>query len=81
MYTAALAFSSLLTFSRYSFTDILAMLNLPTYEMAFLDRMALLQDFSLVLLTTGPLLVALGLLVYSRRYFGKGNETRQITGL
>jgi len=57
------------------------MLNLPAYEMAFLDRMALLQDFSLVLLTTGPLLVALGLLVYSRRYFGKGNETRQITGL
>ncbi len=80
-YTAALAISCLLTFSRYSLTDILAMLNLPAYEMAFLDRMALLQDFSLVLLTTGPLLVALGLLVYSRRYFGKGNETRQITGL
>ncbi len=79
-YTAALAISCLLTFTLHSFTDIIAVLNLPAFEMAFLGRLTPLQDFSLVLLITVPLLVALGLLVFSRRFFGKGSEVRQITG-
>ena len=75
-YTAALAISSLLTFSRYSFTDILTMLNLPAFELAFLDRLTPLRDFHLVVLTSVPLLVLLGLLVYSKRYFGRDDELR-----
>jgi hypothetical protein len=70
-YTAALALSSLLTFSRYTFTAILDRMKLPAFELALLDRLTPLQDFSLVLLTSVPLLAACGLLVYSKRYFGK----------
>ena len=71
-YTAALPISSLLTYSRYTFIEILDRMNLPAFELAFLDRLTPLQDFHLVVLTSVPLLVLLGLLVYSKRYYGKG---------
>ena len=74
VYTAALAISTLLTFSRYSFTDILDRMHLPAFELAFLDRLTPLRDFHLVVLTSVPLLAAIGLLVYSKRYFGRGDE-------
>jgi len=72
LYTAALAISCLLTFSRVSFIDILDRMDLPAFELAFLDRLTPLRDFLLVLLTVSPLLALLGLIIYSRRYFGKG---------
>jgi hypothetical protein len=75
-YTAALAISSLLTFSRYTFIEILDRMNLPAFELAFLDRLTPLQDFHLVVLTSVPLLAAIGLLVYSKRYFGRDDELR-----
>jgi hypothetical protein len=49
---------------------------LPLFELAFLDRLTPLRDFHLVVLTSVPLLVLLGLLVYSKRYFRRDDELR-----
>ena len=48
-------------------------MNLPPFELVFLDRLTPLEDFHLVVLTSVPLLAAIGLLVYSKRYFGRGS--------
>lgn len=66
-----LSVSSALSFSRHSFYDIILMLDLPPYEMDFLDEWVLIHDYHPVGLLAAPLLIALGLTVYSRRYFGK----------
>jgi hypothetical protein len=71
VFLALLAISSTLSFSRHSFSAILLMMDLPAYELAFLNRMSLLKDFYLVGLLATPLWVALGLLVFSKRFFGK----------
>ena len=68
-YLSLLTISAVLSFSRHSFYDIVIMMDLPAYEMEFLDKLVLLHDFHLVGLIALPLLVALGLLVYSKRYF------------
>jgi hypothetical protein len=45
------------------------MMNLPAYEMEYLDRMVLFHDVPLAGLLVPPLLLTLGLILYSRRYF------------
>lgn len=50
-------------------SDLIRMMGLPAYEVDFLNRIVLLQDYPLVGLLTGPLLAGIGLAIYSRRYF------------
>lgn len=53
---------------------IFLMMNLPAYEMGFLDKMTILHDYHLLGLITLPLLIALGLIIYSKRYFGTNSK-------
>jgi hypothetical protein len=71
VYLLLLSASSLIAFSRHTFYQIIRMMDLPAYEMEFLDQLRLLHDFHLSGLVALPLLVALGLLIYSKRYFEK----------
>ncbi len=71
VYILLLTISTILSFSRYSFYDIILMMNLPAYEMGFIDKMILIHDYRLVGLLAIPLLVTLGLIIYSKRYFVK----------
>jgi len=70
LYLSLVFFSSLISFSKYSFFEIILMMNLPAYEMKFLDQLTLLQDFHLTSMVTTPLLAALVLLIFSKQYFG-----------
>ena len=72
VYVSLLTISSVMTFSRYRFYDIVQMMNLPAYELEFIDKMLLIHDYRLVGLITIPLLVALVLIIYSKRYFLMG---------
>jgi hypothetical protein len=71
VYVSLLTVSSVMTFSRYRFYDIVQMMNLPAYELEFINKMLLIHDYRLVGLITVPLLAALILLIYSRQYFLK----------
>lgn len=71
VYVSLLTISSVMTFSRYRFYDIVQIMNLPAYELEFIDKMLLIHDYRLVGLITIPLLVIVGLIIYSRRYFWK----------
>lgn len=71
VFVALLAVSSAMTFTRYRFLDLIQMMNLPAYEMAFIGRMTVLHDFRLAGLVVVPLLVALALLIYSKRYLAR----------
>jgi hypothetical protein len=73
LFVSLLSLSTLITFSRYSFYDIILMMKLPAYEMGFLDRLVLLHDYHLVGLFAVPLLITLGLVIYSKRYFDKSS--------
>jgi hypothetical protein len=70
VYLGGLSASTILTFTRLRFYDIILQMDLPAYEMAFIDQMNLVRDFRPVLLLSAPLLVGIGLVLYSRRYFG-----------
>jgi hypothetical protein len=74
VFLSLLATSSVLSFSRYRFYDIILMMNLPDFEMAIVDNVKVLHDLSLAGLVTIPLLIALGLLFYSKRYFWKADR-------
>jgi hypothetical protein len=74
VYVSLLTISSVMSFSRHSFYDIILMMNLPANEMQFLDKMILLHDYHLVALFAPPLLVTLALIVYSKRYFQKSGD-------
>lgn len=78
VYVSVLSVSTAWSFSRYRVYDIILMLKLPAYEMAFLGKLPLVQEVYLVGLLTPPLLMALALIVYSRRYFGYGGN-RSVT--
>jgi len=78
VYVSLLTISSVMSFSRHSFYDIILMMNLPAYEMEFLDKMTLLHDYHLVGLFTAPLLIILGLVIYSKRYFRKSDNLGQL---
>jgi hypothetical protein len=71
VFVALLTISSVQSFSSHSFYEIILMMNLPAYEMGFLDRLLLLHDYRPVGLFGAPLLITLGLIIYSKRYFGK----------
>ncbi len=61
--------SSAISFGRHTFHDFILMMNLPAYELELLDGLMLLRGYNLVGLVDPPLMLALVLLVYSRRYF------------
>ena len=77
---SVLMVSSILSFSRYSFYDIILMMDLPAYEIDFLNQVTLLHDFRLVVLIASPFMTALGLLIYSKRYFRKVNKPGPLVG-
>jgi hypothetical protein len=69
VFISLLTISSVMSFTRYSFYELINMLNFPAYEMGFLDKFKLFYDFHLVGLLATPLLVALGLIIYSKKFF------------
>jgi hypothetical protein len=74
VYVSLLTVSSVMSFSRHRFYDIIMMMDLPAYEMELIDKMVVLHDYHLVGLFAAPLLIALGLVIYSKRYFGKSDH-------
>jgi len=70
-YFGLLALTSAMTFPRYRFYDIILMMDLPAYEMQFLDKATALHDLQLAGLLVTPLLVALGLAAAARRYLAQ----------
>lgn len=78
VYLSLLVISATMSFSRYSFYEIIQMMELPAYEMEFINQMALLHNFHLVGLVAIPLIVALCLLIFSKRYFSQ-TAAAQIT--
>jgi hypothetical protein len=74
VYVSLLTISTVMSFAGYSFYNVVEIMKLPAYEMEFLDKMALIHDYPLVGLVASPLLIALGLIIYSKRYFGKDNR-------
>jgi len=68
VYFVLLTLSSILTLSRSDFLDILSAMNLPKFEMEILEGIPLQGPHFAVLLGI-PLLITLGLIIYSRRYF------------
>jgi hypothetical protein len=71
IFVLLLAVSSAISFSRYSFYDMIQMMKLPAYELEFPDKMMFVHDAHITGLVVIPLVIALGLLVYSKRYFGQ----------
>jgi hypothetical protein len=69
VFVSLLTGSALWSFSKYRFYDVILMMDLPVYEMRLLDKMVFLHNFSLVGLFVFPLMAALGLIIYSKRYY------------
>jgi hypothetical protein len=74
VYLSSLTLSVMLTFSRYSLADLLARMRFPPTEMEILQGLPF-HGFHLALALGIPLLVTLGLLVFSKRYF-RGEKPR-----
>jgi hypothetical protein len=70
VYLSLLTVSLILTFSRYSLSDILARMRFPPTEMEILQGLPF-HGFHLALLLGMPLLIALGLLLFSKRHFSR----------
>jgi hypothetical protein len=70
-YLTPLTISTVMSFAGRRVYDIILMMNVPAYEMKLIDNMAVFKEYPLVGLFAAPLFLTLGLLVYSRRYFGK----------
>jgi hypothetical protein len=68
VYLGLLAVSVIVTFSQYTLLDILARLRFPPTEVEILGGLPF-HGFHLALALGVPLLITLGLLVYSKRYF------------
>ena len=69
IFLALLSVSTMLSFTGRSIYDLILMMNLPAYEMEYLDRMVLFHDVPLAGLLVPPLLLTLGLILYSRKYY------------
>jgi hypothetical protein len=69
VFVSLLTSSALLSFSGYRFYDIILMMDLPAFEMGLIDKMVFLHDYPLVGVFVFPLLAALGLIIYSKRYY------------
>ncbi|MFL7790853.1 MAG: hypothetical protein AB8I69_01835 [Anaerolineae bacterium] len=72
VYLSLLTASVFVTFSQYGLLDILARLRFPPTEVEILDGLPF-RGFHLALALGVPLLIALGLLVFSKRYFGRAS--------
>ena len=68
VYFGLMTFSSILTLSRSSFSDILSRMNFPEMEMEILQGLPF-QGYHFAALIGIPLLITLGLVIYSKRYF------------
>jgi len=68
VYLSLLTVSVIVTFSQYTLLDILARLRFPPTEMEILDGLPF-HGLHLALALGVPLLITLGLLVFSKRYF------------
>jgi hypothetical protein len=77
LYVGLLTFSSILTFSRSIYLDILSIMRFPPTEMEFLDGLPF-QGFHFALFIGIPLFLTLGLIIFSKRYFG-ATQTAAIT--
>jgi hypothetical protein len=69
VYFCLLTISSFMSFTRYGIDDIINAMNLPKFEIEFLDKIVIWQGLNLFTLLVIPLLVTLGWIVYSRNYF------------
>jgi hypothetical protein len=70
VFVSLLTVSVIVTFSQYTLLDILARLRFPPTEMEILGGLPF-HGSHLALALGAPLLITLGLLVYSKRYFGQ----------
>ncbi len=68
-YFSLLAISSVMTFSSLSLYDFFRLLYLPKHELEVLDNLTILHEYHFVGLIIPPLILILGLLIYSKRYF------------
>ena len=78
-YWALLAVSSTMTFARYSFRDIVLLMDIPASELVVFDELVLVHDYRFVGVLAPPLLIALGLVVCSRRHFVSSANRKQLT--
>ena len=72
VFLGGLTVSVTLTLARSSYLDILSNMGFPPREMAFLDGLPF-QGSHFAVLIGIPLFLTLGLIVYSKRYFGTAN--------
>jgi hypothetical protein len=68
VYFGLMTFSSILTLSMSSFSDILSKMRFPETEMEILQRLPF-QGYHFAALIGIPLVITLGLIIYSKRYF------------
>ena len=68
VYFGLMTFSSILTLSMSSFSDILSKMRFPETELEILQRLPF-QGYHFAALMGIPLVVTLGLILYSKRYF------------
>jgi len=74
VYWGYLTFSIIAALSRYSLADLLAQMRFAPTEVDILDGIPI-HGAHLAVLAGIPLLVTLGLMAYSGRYFGRGSES------
>lgn len=74
-YLGVMAFSSILALSKSSYSDILSRMSYPPTEMEALQGLPF-QGFHFAALVGIPLLIALGLVIFSKRYFGMHRPVR-----
>jgi hypothetical protein len=68
-FISLLAISTAMSFAGLRLIGLVHLMDLPVYEGQLLQELRLLHDFQLVGVLAPPLLAALGLLLYSSRYF------------
>lgn len=69
VYFILLTISTITAFTQHTLAAIVAMLDLPAYELDFFANLVVLHDYRLAALFGPPLLLIVGLLIYSKRYF------------
>jgi hypothetical protein len=68
IFLALLTFSSIYTLAGSSYLGILSKMKFPATEMAFLDGLPF-QGYHMAMFIGMPLLITLGLIIFSKRYF------------
>lgn len=74
VFVTLLTISTFMSFSKYNLSEITQMMHLPAAEIAYFEKLPPLHHVYLTGLLVVPLLVALGLILYSKRYFRKEND-------